>query len=152
MDPVDATFSLQQVALSRQRLADTAEHSFGPARHAAFALLSSGFIANAAVPIPWMWTSETVLMLSIVLIYRWNLRRSGMFISGYRRGKTRALTFAMLGVTALLNIVFYISAQLYDNRIIVIFVAIAEFILAYGFSVMWKRTYFRELRSERPTP
>ena len=69
-----------------------------PWRHAAFAALLAGLVAAPAFPVPIRFGLLAMVFVAILLIVRSDRRRLGVFINGYRRGKTRRVTFPMLAV------------------------------------------------------
>jgi hypothetical protein len=81
---------------SRARLAAAA--SCPPERHLAFAAIMGTLVASQAAPVAGTFAIEALCFFSTGLVFLWDKRRTGMFINGYRRGRTRSLTFALLAV------------------------------------------------------
>ncbi len=96
MDRSEAEGALAKMQESRARLAAAA--SCPPERHLAFAAIMGTLVASQAAPVAGTFAIEALCFLSIGLVLLWDRRRTGMFISGYRRGRTRPLTFALLAV------------------------------------------------------
>jgi len=128
---------------SKARLAAAADCP--PERHLAFAGLLGGLVASPALPTNWTLIAEGVILLAIVLVVRWDRRRTGMFINGYRTGRTRPVTFAMLAVFLVLY-----SASTWLSRSLGIHWAplpLGALAGAAGYyaSVLWQRTFSREM-------
>lgn len=95
MNSAEAAQSLEAMRVSREKLAAAA--GCPPERHAAFALALGALVASQAAPVWGVFATEAVVLAAIPLVILWDRRRTGMFINGYRNGRTRPLTFAMLG-------------------------------------------------------
>lgn len=94
LNPTDAAQSLEAMRQSREKLAAAADCP--PERHLAFALALGALVACQAAPVWGVFTVEAIVLAGIPLVILWDRRRTGMFINGYRNGRTRPLTFAML--------------------------------------------------------
>ena len=139
----DAAEALAAMHASQARLAAAA--NCPPERHLAFAGLLGGLVATPALPVTWSLIAEGMILLGIVLVVRWDRRRTGMFINGYRAGRTRPVTFAMLAVFLVLY-----SASTWLSRSLGIHWAplpLAAVAAAAGYyaSVLWQRTFKREM-------
>ena len=144
MDASEAADALSAMQASRDRLAALA--NCPPQRHLAFAALLGGLVACQAAPPTAVLLFEAVFMVGVALIVLWDRRRTGMFINGYRAGRTRPLTFALLAITLALGA---LGVWLKEERGVVwapIPCGIAVAIVAYGMSALWQNIYRRELR------
>lgn len=144
VDPGEAAQALEAMRQSRERLAQAADCP--PARHVVFGLLMGGLVACQAAPPVWTLICEAVLMAGVGLVYLWDRRRTGMFINGYRAGRTRAVTavvlLLVLGLGAL-------GVWLKHGRGLVwgpLACGAAAAVLATFGSVLWQRVYVRELK------
>ena len=92
----EAAEALAAMRASQARLAQAADCP--PERHLAFAILMAGIVATPALPSPYALLAEGVLLLGVGLVVRWDRRRTGMFINGYRAGRTRPLALLLAAV------------------------------------------------------
>ena len=65
-------------------------------RHAIFGLLMGGLMLAPALPSAGRIAMFAALLCAMLLIMRSDRRRSGMFLNGYRRGKTLTLPSSFL--------------------------------------------------------
>lgn len=116
-----------------------------PWRHAAFGACEGVLVATPAVALPLRFAILAMIMIAVGLIIRSDKRRLGVFINGYRRGKTRLVTFPMLAVL----MVFYIGSCYYglirNERSISLALAGVTFIAGWIGSILWQRVFVREL-------
>lgn len=145
ISPDEANATLASINASKRRLAAAADCP--PQRHLAFALVMGTLVALPGFPIRMIFVLEGVLFVCIFLIFLWDRRRTGLFINGYRGGRTRPLTFAMLGV--LLGLVA-LSAVLKSMGLDWAPFAIGGLgtVVSYAFSVQWQRIFRRELGAD----
>lgn len=128
---------------SRVRLAAAAE--VPPSRHAAFAALMGVWVASPALPLPFRFVVIVGIVAAMIWIIRWDRRRMGMFINGYRAGKTRRVT----GLLLLAIMPLYVAGVwLTLERQIAwapLPLALVAAGLAYAGSVWWCRVFRREM-------
>ena len=139
----DAAEALAAMQASQARLAAAA--NCPPERHLAFAGLLGGLVVTPALPTTWSLVAEGVILLGIVLVVRWDRRRTGMFINGYRAGRTRPVTFAMLAMFLMLY-----SASMWlarERGIQWASLPLGAVAAAAGYyaSILWQRTFRREM-------
>ncbi|MGA0600400.1 hypothetical protein ACO2Q3_06805 [Caulobacter sp. KR2-114] len=143
LSSAEATEALEALRRSRAELAAAA--NCPPARHLAFAGLLGGLIAGQAAPLPWPLFVEALMLAGVALVVIWDRRRTGMFINGYRAGRTRPLTFTLLGLTlGLLALALWLRDALGIVWAPIGCGAVAS-VLAYFASAWWQRIYRREL-------
>src|SRR5579859_2493670 len=90
----DADAALAAMRESRERLAQAVDCP--PERHLVFALLLGGLVAGQAAPPLGAIAIECLLLAGVLAVIAWDRRRTGMFINGYRAGRTRYVTLALL--------------------------------------------------------
>ena len=139
----EAAEALAAMRASQARLAQAADCP--PERHLAFAVLMGGIIATPALPFPYAILAEGVLLLGVGLVIRWDRRRTGMFINGYRAGRTRPLTFLLVAVVAALYIAGVWLVR--DRGIWWAPLATGAVAAGVGYyaSVVWQRIFRREM-------
>jgi len=116
-----------------------------PWRHAAFAGIMAALVGAPAVPIPLRFAVLVAILVAVGLIVRSDRRRLGVFINGYRRGKTRRVTFPMLAVILLLYTASYHFGDAAHLPAISLALAVVAFVIGYLGSMSWQRVFVREL-------
>ena len=139
----DAAEALKAMHASQSRLAAAADCP--PQRHLAFGVLMGCLVATPALPTVYALLVEAAVLIGIALVVRWDRRRTGMFINGYRAGRTRPLTFAMLAVILSLYTASYWLAH--ARGVTWAPIALGLLAAAGGFygSMLWQRAFRREL-------
>ena len=143
MDKDQARDYLDLIGATQQDLARAADCP--PWRHVVFGLMLAALVLSpglgGAIGHSLMLAGFAML-IAVVMSDR---RRMGVFINGYRRGRTLPLTLALLGVT--LGIIF---AEIYAKdagwsitaRLLL---AGVELVIATAASVIWQRIFRREM-------
>ncbi|PTS89938.1 hypothetical protein DBR17_02405 [Sphingomonas sp. HMWF008] len=139
----EASEALTAMRESQARLAAAADCP--PQRHLAFGALAGGLIATPVLPVQYWVFAELVILLAVPLIIRWDRRRTGMFINGYRRGSTRPLTFVMVAVLLALYGISVWTSQKLGIPWAPIVLGVAATGVGYAFSVQWQRRFRREM-------
>ncbi len=116
-----------------------------PWRHAAFAAVVAALVATQAVPIPARFVLLVLVYASIAAIYLTDRRRLGVFINGFRRGKTRTVTFTLLLVVFALGAAIVYFGDQPGQRLICLGLAAVAFMAAYRGSMIWQQVFRREL-------
>lgn len=140
----EAQEALANIQTSRAQLARIAHCP--PARHLAFAALEAGVVVSPAAA-PYQLLALVPVLVGLVLIVRWDRRRLGMFINGYRRGRTRQVIAAFLPVLAAL---YAASAYFVLARHLVwpsLLLGVVMFGVAAWMSTVWQRVFVRELEA-----
>jgi hypothetical protein len=139
----EAAEALATMRASQARLAQAADCP--PERHLAFAVVMGGLVATPVLPSFYAIIAEGVLLLGVALIVRWDRRRTGMFINGYRAGRTRPLTFLLLAAVLVLYMAGFWLVR--DRGIWWGPLATGTVAAGVGYyaSVVWKRVFRREM-------
>ncbi len=116
-----------------------------PSRHAAFAVIMAALVAVPALPLYLRFIALALIFISIFLIVQWDKRRLGVFINGYRRGKTRMVAFPMLVI--ILGLYFGSNYVSFSHRqpVIILALAAVAFLIGYLGSTLWQRVFVSEL-------
>jgi hypothetical protein len=116
-----------------------------PWRHALFGLIMGGLVASPAFVITLRFAIIGILLCLIPLIIHSDRKRTGMFVNGYRRGKTRIVAVAVLLVElSLYALSVYRSEELKDHLAPLLLGAIAVLIGVAG-SKLWQHVFVREM-------
>ncbi|MBO9624451.1 MAG: hypothetical protein J7500_17215 [Sphingomonas sp.] len=138
----EAREALDRIDASRAQLARAADCP--PERHLAFAALMGGW---ALSPLAGNYQPLTLapLLLALILIVQWDRRRMGMFVNGYRRGRTRYVIAALL----LLIMPLYVASIYFARETQLVWPSVAAAgamtVIAYVGSTIWQRVFRREL-------
>lgn len=116
-----------------------------PWRHAAFAAVMAALVASPALPLPLRFALLASIFVAIGLIVRSDRRRLGVFINGYRRGKTRLVTFPMLLLILALSAASLYFGEGRGQPMISLALAVVSFVIGYVGSVLWQQVFVREL-------
>ena len=114
-------------------------------RHAIFGVMMGGLVVMPALSSAARIAMLVALLGAMPLIMRSDRKRSGMFINGYRRGKTLLVTFVMLAVEMSLYFIgMYRAVELDDYRTSLL---LAPFAVAIGWigSIIWQRVFMSEM-------
>jgi len=116
-----------------------------PWRHAVFGAVMASLVFSVSLPQPWQVAVYVLTMASLVIIVRSDRRRNGVFVNGWRRGRTLPFTILvmlfMLGMVALS--VSGRHAPFPPLRAMI--AALAAFACGTAMSVVWQRIYRAEL-------
>lgn len=116
-----------------------------PWRHAAFGLLMGALVASFAFDFVFRMAILALVLAAIPLIIRSDRKRMGMFINGYRRGKTLWVALGILAAyTPLYALSAYYGLSLHD-RVIPLVLGCVEFIIGTAGSVLWQHVFVREM-------
>ena len=116
-----------------------------PLRHAAFAAIVAALVATPTLPLRMRFVALALIFAGIFLIVQWDKRRLGVFINGYRRGKTRMIAFSLVAIIlGLYSASYYFSMSQKEPGISIALAAVA-FLIAYVGSMLWQRVFVSEL-------
>ena len=116
-----------------------------PSRHFAFAAVMGCYVTSPALPFVLRMAALASLACAVVLIIRWDRRRTGMFVNGYRKGHTRKVTFAMLAVVLPM---YLLGSWLSDERGLAwpsLAMGAVATGMSYAGSRWWSRVFRREM-------
>lgn len=143
----DPAASLRAVRQGRENL--LAAVDCPPSRHFAFAALIGCYVAMPALALPARIAALALIVVSIALVVRWDKRRMGMFVSGYRAGRTRRVAAAMLAVVLPMYMLGNWLADEDGLRWPALAMAMPAAIFGYAMSGVWMRVFRREMLDER---
>lgn len=143
---MDHSEALSALAAKREAEAQMARAAQCPPwRHAAFGFMLGGLIASFAFEFAIRTAIMVIIVACIPIIIRSDRKRTGMFINGYRRGKTRLVTFGIIALwLPLYSLGVYYGLELH-NHVMPLLVGLAAFVLATIGSVIWQRVFVSEM-------
>jgi hypothetical protein len=118
-----------------------------PSRHAAFAAIMAALVATPALPLRLRFVALALILTSILLVAQWDRRRLGVFINGYRRGKTRWVAFPLLVLILGLYLTSLHFAIFHNGSGICLALAAVTFVIGYIGSTLWQRVFVSELHA-----
>jgi hypothetical protein len=116
-----------------------------PWRHAVFGLMMGALIASFAFEFVIRTAILVIVLACIPLIVRSDRKRMGMFINGYRRGKTRWVAFGILAVWIPIYAISVHYALDRHNHVVPLMLGLLGFVLGTAGSVLWQRVFVREM-------
>lgn len=143
---MDHSEALSALAAKRDAEAQMARAAQCPPwRHAIFGLMMGGLIASFAFEFAIRTAILVIVLACVPIIIRSDRKRTGMFINGYRRGKTRLVTFGMLALWLPLYMVSaYFGLELHDELTPLLLGAVG-FVMSVIGSMIWQRVFVSEM-------
>ena len=105
----------------------------------------AALVATPAVPLALRFVLLALIFVAIALVVQSDRRRLGVFVNGYRRGKTRLVALPMLALILLLYAASCYFALNRGQPRISLALAAASFVIGYIGSMIWQRVFVREL-------
>ena len=144
MNPIEARAALDSVDAVQRDLALKATFC-PPWRHAAFGAIMATLVFSQAMTMPLQAALFVVAMAAVAILVADDRRRYGLFVNGYRKGRTLPLTLGLLGVM-LVTMFAEIHARTAGLSLATkLGIAGVAFVVAVAVSVAWNRIYRREL-------
>ena len=146
MSPISETEGLEalnQIAAANREMADRIK---SPGWYSwSLSLMIGGLIAVQEAPLPAIFAYEVFFFVALALLVRAYKRRTGVWIMGYRAGRTRwvAVGAAAVGVTIMLSAVFLYRAM--DVRGACIAAGAILTLLMRLYCGLWQKAYRRDL-------
>ena len=143
MERIDAASALDAKRQAELQMARAA--TCPPWRHALFGLMMGALIASFAFEFVIRTAILVLVLAAIPIIIRSDRKRMGMFINGYRRGKTRWVAFGILLVwLPLYAIAVHYGLTLHDHVVPLLLGALGFVIGTIG-SLLWQRVFVSEM-------
>ena len=115
-----------------------------PWRHALVGVVMAALVASPVLPLPLRFGALVLILIGIFGIMFADRRRTGVFVNGYRRGKTLIVSIVML--VALVGLFSASSrAALAGDFNTPLLLAAAAFVVTTVGSVIWQRIFVAEL-------
>ncbi|CAN5208111.1 hypothetical protein BH09PSE2_BH09PSE2_17040 [soil metagenome] len=143
VDPPEAQDALAELQASRRRLsAGYAHWSWG--RHAAFAALLAALAAVQGLPLPFNVVGDVAVGLGALGVANSD-RRRGMFVNGWRKGRTRWIAFVCLFVTTALGLFGLWLSRDRGLTYAPLAIGVVIFPMGLAASKLWEGVYRREM-------
>ena len=142
--PQEARAALAAKGHAEQQLARAA--ACPPWRHAIVGVVMGALVASPVLPLPLRFGVLVLVLLGIAAIVASDRRRTGMFINGYRRGKTLIVSAVLLVVLTGLYMASARAGLAGDDQTSLLLAAVACVAAITG-SVIWQRVFIAELEA-----
>ena len=143
METWDARSALEAKQFAEAQMARAA--TCPPWRHAVFGLMMGGLVATPAFELPIRISILVALLALIPIIIHSDRKRMGMFINGYRRGKTRIVALGILAVELSLYAVSVIRGLDHHDHVTPLVLGAAGVAIGIFGSRLWQRVFVREM-------
>jgi hypothetical protein len=116
-----------------------------PWRHAVFGLLMGALVASPGFDTVPRFAILVAILACIPVIIHSDRKRTGMFINGYRRGKTRLVVVAILAVElSIYAFSAYRGIELHDH-VTPLLLGVVGVVIGIAGSLLWQRVFVREM-------
>jgi hypothetical protein len=143
MDRSEALSALDAKRAAEAQIARAA--TCPPWRHALFGLLMGGLVATPAFDLPARSAILVLILCCVPVIIHYDRKRLGMFINGYRRGKTRVVAVG----TVLVELSIYAVSVYYglslENHVVPLLLAVVGLVVGIAGSLAWQRVFVSEM-------
>ncbi|HVU31072.1 MAG TPA: hypothetical protein VHE36_11800 [Sphingomicrobium sp.] len=143
MDQLEAVSALEAKRAAEAQMVKAA--ACPPWRHAVFGLLMGGLVASPAFDFPVRIAILVVILCSIPLVIHSDRKRMGMFINGYRRGKTRIVALGVLAVELGLYFISVVRGLEHNDHLSPLLLGVAGVVIGIAGSMLWQRVFVREM-------
>jgi hypothetical protein len=116
-----------------------------PWRHAVFGLLMGALVASPAFETAVRFAILIAILACIPIIIRSDRKRMGMFINGYRRGKTRIVVAGILIVELGLYFVSLTRGLEHHDHLTPLVLGVLAVLVGIAGSLLWQRVFVREM-------
>jgi hypothetical protein len=118
-----------------------------PWRHALFGLMMGGLVASPAFETKVRFAILLLLLCLIPLIIHSDRKRMGMFINGYRRGKTRIVAIGVLIVELSLYAIALGRGLDHHDQVTPLLLGVAGVVIGTLGSMLWQHVFVREMNA-----
>ena len=143
MESWDARSALEAKQYAEAQMARAA--TCPPWRHALFGLMMGGLVATPAFEMPIRVSILVILLAMIPIIIASDRKRMGMFINGYRRGKTRIVAIGILAVELSLYAVSVVRGLDHNDHLTPLLLGVVGLAVGTLGSMLWQRVFVREM-------
>lgn len=116
-----------------------------PWRHVLFGALMGGLVVSPAFELPLRLAILAVILFCIPVIIQSDRKRMGMFINGYRRGKTRVVAVGIVFIELVLYGFSVHFGLTRNDHVTPLLLGAAGFVIGIAGSFLWQRVFVREM-------
>lgn len=143
MDRNEALAALGTMDAAKADLARAADCP--PWRHAAFGAVMGVLVLAQGLPSPLSMALLAGAMAGVVLLVRADRKRMGVFVNGYRKGRTRVVAFVMLAVAMALVVAEIRAREAGLSLGLRVGIAVVGAGLGVWGSFIWQRMFRKDL-------
>jgi len=143
MDRNEALAALGTMDAAKADLARAADCP--PWRHVAFGAVMGMMVLAQGLELPLSMALLACSLAAVAILVRSDRKRMGMFVNGYRKGRTRAVAFALLGVMLVLMLAEFHARDTGLGLATRIGIAAVGGGLGTWGSFVWQRAFRRDL-------
>lgn len=143
MQTTDALAALEAKRAAEAQLARAC--NCPPWRHGLFGLLMGALVVSPAFEQTIRFAMLAAILCCIPLIIHSDRKRMGMFINGYRRGKTRVVALGVLAVELSIYMLSAYYGMVLHNVVVPLALGISGLVIGILGSMLWQRVFVREL-------
>lgn len=143
METFDPRSALEAKQFAEAQMARAA--NCPPWRHAVFGLMMGGLVASPAFDMPIRMSILAFILAMIPVIIRSDRKRMGMFINGYRRGKTRIVAIGIVIVELSIYAVSVVRGLDHNDHITPLVLGVVGAVIGILGSMLWQRVFVREM-------
>lgn len=143
MQTTDALAALEAKRAAEAQLARAC--NCPPWRHGLFGLLMGALVVSPAFEQTIRFAMLAAILCCIPLIIHSDRKRMGMFINGYRRGKTRVVALGVLAVELSIYMLSTYYGMVLHNVVVPLALGISGLVIGILGSMLWQRVFVREL-------
>lgn len=143
MQTTDALAALEAKRAAEAQLARAC--NCPPWRHGLFGLLMGALVVSPAFEQTIRFAMLAAILCCIPLIIHSDRKRMGMFINGYRRGKTRVVALGVLAVELSIYMLSAYYGMVLHNVVVPLALGIGGLVIGILGSMLWQRVFVREL-------
>jgi hypothetical protein len=143
LDTLEARCALDAKRFAEAQMAKAA--NCPPWRHAMFGLMMGGLVASPAFELPIRIGILVVLLALIPIIIHSDRKRMGMFINGYRRGRTRIVAVGIVIVELALYGAAVVRGLDHHDSLTPLLLGLTGTVIGVIGSLLWQRVFVREM-------
>lgn len=115
--------------------------------HPVFGLLMGGLVAVQGQPIPLMIAYYVVMVIGLALLVRAYRRHTGMWVNGYRAGRTRWVAVGLAAITTVANLIsVWLVRERGETLAPLVFGGLVAVIVTIG-GFVWQAAFRADLRA-----
>jgi hypothetical protein len=143
MESLDALSALDAKRSAEAQMAKAA--TCPPWRHAIFGLMMGGLVASPAFEMPVRIGILVTLLALVPIIVHSDRKRMGMFINGYRRGKTRIVAIGILILELSLYALSVVRGLDHNDHVTPLLLGATGAVIGIIGSMIWQRVFVHEM-------
>ena len=146
MNVDEANIALDAVASAKRSVAAACAAPLW--RHIAFGFAMALVTVAAGTDGSHRWIPFAASMALAAALVVWDRKQTGMFVNGYRAGRTLPVSIALL-IAMMALAILAVRLESIGEPILALLPSVAAFVVAGGASLWWERIFLAELGAKR---